>query len=489
MALKWNPITGKLDKVTTIGSNIGGTDGYILFSDAGKLAEDSGLFWDDTNDRLGIGTTTPDDKQQIVGGNLSLDQDKGLAWNSLDDGTYTGSSYVRGSARSGVRIGGIGTKFNDAKWINFDFDTTGWTVQIDASDVIEFRQDLLVGSDTALRYGSYNAGWIGYSTQGDYHSLFIGTNNGASGRAHNIVIADLNKFTYDMGLPYSNDPTMWFYGDNSNNNNKTGRLQYVSASDYFSIDAQTNDLVLQENGGNVGIGTTTPDEKLEVTGNIRTTTDNDKYYSGTAKDMSIFYDGTDGNIKTDEVSPSDLLLTTGAEKTLELQTVVWDDLRTPSNNSKKVPGKEAKDQTYKGGVVLKFEDNQDQAVAFNAQLPHKYKEGEDIEFHLHLVYPTATVGNTRWVFTYSWANIGDTHPAETTVTTIIASPNEVDNHQLAEIAATISGVGKTVSSMLICSVTREGTDGTDTLGQDVYLTELDFHYPIDTIGSRTEDTK
>ena len=37
--------------------------------------------------------------------------------------------------------------------------------------------------------------------------------------------------------------------------------------------------------------------------------------------------------------------------------------------------------------------------------------------------------------------------------------------------------------------TRDATDGTDTLGQDVYLTELDFHFPIDTIGSRQEITK
>ena len=227
----------------------------------------------------------------------------------------------------------------------------------------------------------------------------------------------------------------------------------------------------------------------DTNGDVYLKSDNDKIFLGTAKDVEQYYNGTDFVIDTGAINPGDLIIDCGTEKTLELTEVVWDDLRTPANNAKAVPGKEAKDQAYKGGVVFKFEDNKDQAVAFNVQLPHKYKEGEDIEFHLHLVYPTATAGNTRWIFTYSWANIGDTHPAETTVTTIIASPNEIDNHQLAEIAATIDGTGKTVSSMLICSVTREGTDGTDTLGQDVYLTELDFHYPIDTIGSRQEASK
>ena len=35
----------------------------------------------------------------------------------------------------------------------------------------------------------------------------------------------------------------------------------------------------------------------------------------------------------------------------------------------------------------------------------------------------------------------------------------------------------------------EDSTAADTLGQDVYLSELDFHYPIDTIGSRTEISK
>ena len=70
MSLKINPITGKFDLVKSlkIGSAIsGGTDGYILFSDAGKLAEDSGLFWDNVNKRLGLGTTTPSEQLEITG--------------------------------------------------------------------------------------------------------------------------------------------------------------------------------------------------------------------------------------------------------------------------------------------------------------------------------------------------------------------------------------------------------------------------------------
>ena len=51
--------------------------------------------------------------------------------------------------------------------------------------------------------------------------------------------------------------------------------------------------------------------------------------------------------------------------------------------------------------------------------------------------------------------------------------------------ASITGV----SSMLICSLTREGTDADDTLLQDVYCAEVDFHYQKDSFGSRTRTMK
>jgi len=89
---------------------------------------------------------------------------------------------------------------------------------------------------------------------------------------------------------------------------------------------------------------------------------------------------------------ADLLLDCGTDKTLELTQTVWDDLRTPSNTSKKVPGKEATDQAYLGGVVLAFSSTTDQAISFNVQMPHAYKLGTDIEFHAHIILPTAGAG-------------------------------------------------------------------------------------------------
>jgi hypothetical protein len=54
-------------------------------------------------------------------------------------------------------------------------------------------------------------------------------------------------------------------------------------------------------GGRVGIGTTAPGEKLEVDGNLFLNGDNDKILLGTAKDASIYYDGTNLVINPKEV--------------------------------------------------------------------------------------------------------------------------------------------------------------------------------------------
>ena len=64
----------------------------------------------------------------------------------------------------------------------------------------------------------------------------------------------------------------------------------------------------------VGIGTDSPTEELEVSGNIKLTADNDKLYQGAGDDYSQYFDGTNQNFDLtsgDFVFNSDLRLSTG----------------------------------------------------------------------------------------------------------------------------------------------------------------------------------
>ncbi len=180
---------------------------------------------------------------------------------------------------------------------------------------------------------------------------------------------------------------------------------------------------------------------------------------------------------------------------IRLERPVWDDLQVALTSVKLAGVSDPTWQAYKGGYVLKFAKNADNILYFITQLPHDYKQGANIEFHLHLAYPDSGAGSTVWNFTHSWANLGSDFPAATTVSKVeIVSPEDTDTHQAeatAEIASSISGTGKKFSSVLICSLQREGTDATvpDDYDNVVYLVALDFHVPRDSIGSATATVK
>ena len=92
---------------------------------------------------------------------------------------------------------------------------------------------------------------------------------------------------------------------------------------------------------------------------------------------------------------------------------------------------------------------------------------------------------------YTWTEIGgdfsntsiiyaSTHfPADANV---VAGRHYITNFASNSPSATQDGI----SSMLICRVFRNATGGNDTYEHDAGLLEIDFHYPMDRVGSRTE---
>jgi hypothetical protein len=198
----------------------------------------------------------------------------------------------------------------------------------------------------------------------------------------------------------------------------------------------------------------------------------------------------DAIIKTDKTSARDLTITTGTEKTILLSTPVYDDLQVSMANAK-TPASAAPTWTpYKGSEVPAFSKTATNVLYFSAQMPHSYQQGTNIEFHIHIAYPDTGAGNSVWYMTYSWANIDGAFPAASNSgNVIVASPATTDYHDDPSIVASINGAGKTISSVLLCSISRLGGDGSDDYDNVIYLVSGDFHYQKDTIGSRTRLTK
>jgi len=205
-----------------------------------------------------------------------------------------------------------------------------------------------------------------------------------------------------------------------------------------------------------------------------------------------------------ETDGQDLELDCGTGKTLRLVQPVFDDIRVPVLSTRRggsrFPGlaKFKDDGAGSQGVFFEWvDDDSEEELYFTLQLPHSYKYGTDLEPHVHW---TPKVNGTAgqlvgWGLEYTFQEIGGDFADTTIIYANSHSPADsilvAGRHYLTAFAA-ISGASiDSVSAMMTCRIFWEstGTGTPDDLAQDAGLLEIDFHFQIDTLGSRTEYTK
>jgi hypothetical protein len=184
-----------------------------------------------------------------------------------------------------------------------------------------------------------------------------------------------------------------------------------------------------------------------------------------------------------------------------VENPVWDDLRI-------VPGAfqfiGASDPTIVdwqpggSGTTFKVYAFQKTNEAFAVcQMPHKYKEGSDLYFHLH--WTPKDRGNEEngnlvgWKVDYSIANVGAAFGASSTADFSDACSGTDDLHEIAS-SVQVSGSGLTISHMILLRIYRTDTGADDTwvgttTAQSPVLLEFDIHYQIDSLGSNSETSK
>lgn len=143
--------------------------------------------------------------------------------------------------------------------------------------------------------------------------------------------------------------------------------------------------------------------------------------------------------------------------------------------------------------ILSFAKDADNIVHGTLQLNHNYAEGTDIKPHIHLWFPTdaaSTAETNVWQITYMWGNIATNGFVGSPVTQIITNSGQVyaGEHRVIPFS-TITGTGKTISSVLMITVERTGTDGYDVYDDYIGFIGFDVHYQRDTPGSSTEWAK
>lgn len=230
-------------------------------------------------------------------------------------------------------------------------------------------------------------------------------------------------------------------------------------------------------------------------GDIYTKSDVTGLVLGAGNDAKIKYDGTDLEIDSSLVAPSDVTVQCGTNKTIELQEVVWDDLRVPLSSTKRLGFSDPDwvqfqdDGSGSVGVYgLAFSNVTDEEVFFTVQMSHKYKQGTDIHPHVHWAPSDADSGGVTWGLEYTWVNIGGTFGNTVIITSDDVTDTTALKHHYSDFPD-ITGTSKNISSILMCRLFRDISDANDTYAHDAFLLEIDFHFEIDTIGSRQELVK
>ena len=268
---------------TFIGLSLSGlTQGSILFAGSGGLLsqDNSNLFWDNVNKRLGIGTTSPNSKLSVVGGKLYVER-TGIAGavvlNRTDAsagslvaadvgvGFTFDNNYdfkILPQSRSDVLSGIMST--SDAP---FTFTKTG---ELSLSGLTQ-GSILFAGSGGLLSQDNSNLFWdnvnkrLGIGTTSPNSKLSVVGGKLYVERTGIAGAVVLNRTDASAGSLVAADVGVGFTFDN----NYDFKILPQSRSDVLSGIMSTSDAPFTfTKTGELGIGTTSPNSKLQVAGSV-----------------------------------------------------------------------------------------------------------------------------------------------------------------------------------------------------------------------------
>jgi hypothetical protein len=293
-----------------------GSTTQIVYNDNGVLAASSGLVYSGSN--VGIGISAPTEKLHIVGttsGNqfgriTATDSDSSAAWVAQND---SGDNVVYRVFSSGV----IGTQMGNAL-----SRSASLLANLGGSGVFLLgtfsNTNFVLGTNNTERMRITNGGNVGIGTTSPTSKLDVRGTLTVSGSDAN---ADIKSSTTTSTLNiYGSDTSTNFLGVGILSDNVTrwragmvdSRKYQIAYADGGGSFTPTAAMTIVSGSGNVGIGTTSPQYKLDVNGEIRIPNSNYIYINNTAGTaiQAIGMDSGD-NLVINTATGGDLYLKSG----------------------------------------------------------------------------------------------------------------------------------------------------------------------------------
>ena len=220
----------------------------------------------------------------------------------------------------------------------------------------------------------------------------------------------------------------------------------------------TNSALFINGSGQVGIGTSTPSEKLEVIGTtkIGSTTS----YTYFENDGTLTFNG-EATVYDDFVCS----LSVPAAGVAAPDIVNYTILGTPTSF-----------YSFDGAAT-------EERLNCNIEMYHAYKVNSDVEIHAHFMPSTTAAGVVVLYYDYFISKVNQAPIAGGTLSVVVPISANTQYHDYTRTLGIISGATLNIGDFIIGSFRRTPT-GTDTYTGEIMLKQVAAHCELDTVGSR-----